>query len=303
MRDVLVIDNGTPCNRFQENSHNLLGSDGINPATIRERSILDVSAYPTVHFLQGTVTQIKIEDDNDEEEKEIILVETVENGSDEIHLSESRKLVIATGVQDFLPDNLPGLQECWGKTVIHCPYCHGYEFAHQRTALLQMKTSTVLTMAPILTKFTDDLYVIGRYDCREEASEDCFTPEQIQQFQRHGIIFINNEAISIDHTDGILNTIKLDNGVQLPMDCAYLRPPCQQRVPLDLFLSRTSERHFLNEKGYIQVNVETQETCVPNIYACGDCTDPNRSVSIALAAGTRAAKMLNYELSMEDWSK
>jgi len=221
-----------------------------------------------------------------------------ENKSDEYNVSECRKLVIATGVQDLLPENLMGVHECWGKSVIHCPYCHGYEFANKRTALIRMKSSTVLTMAPILTKFTGDLCVIGRYD----DESDSFTTEQTDLFKMHGIHIINHDVASINHKNGILSALILENGQDIPMDCAYLRPPCRQRIPLSHLLSMVSATtDLINEKGYIQVDKETQKTCIPNIYACGDCTDPNRSLSIALASGTRAAKMVNYELAIEDW--
>jgi thioredoxin reductase len=278
-RSVLVIDSGTPCNQFQSRSHNLLGYDGVDPSRIREQFLMNVSAYPTVQWLPGTVAQVQMDDDAS------IDIGVTDEGQGTIWV-QGQKLVIATGVEDMLPNHINGVLECWGKTVIHCPYCHGYEFANARTALLHMTPSTLMTMAPILKKFTNELFVVGRSSERGELAS----------LEKNGIELINKNVVSIRQTNGVLDTLILDDDTELAMDVAYLRPPFQHRFPLKEIPSL-----HLDDKGYIPVDTETQKTSIPNVYACGDCTDPNRSLSIAMASGTRAAKMLNYELSMEDW--
>jgi thioredoxin reductase len=278
-RSVLVIDSGTPCNQSQSRSHNLLGYDGVDPSRIREQFLMNVSAYPTVQWLPGTVAQVQMDDDAS------IDIGVTDEGQGTIWV-QGQKLVIATGVEDMLPNHINGVLECWGKTVIHCPYCHGYEFANARTALLHMTPSTLMTMAPILKKFTNELFVVGRSSERGELAS----------LEKNGIELINKNVVSIRQTNGVLDTLILDDDTELAMDVAYLRPPFQHRFPLKEIPSL-----HLDDKGYIPVDTETQKTSIPNVYACGDCTDPNRSLSIAMASGTRAAKMLNYELSMEDW--
>lgn len=282
----MIIDSGTPCNRFQSKSQNLLGYDSVDPTTIREQAMVDVSAYGTVRWQQGSADQVKLDNSK--------IVVGVKDDEQDTKWVQGRKLIIATGVQDLLPDDIQGVDGCWGKTVIHCPYCHGYEFANKRTALLHMKPSVVLTMAPILKQFSNDLFVVGRLAGVDDPSS--FSKEDLASFDNNGIKLINNNVISIRHTNGVLDTLILEDKTELPVDVAYLRPPFQHRFPLHEISALE-----LNGKGYVAVDTETQKTSVPNIYACGDCTDPNRSLSIALASGTRAAKMLNYELSMDDW--
>lgn len=279
LRQVLVVDAGQPCNRAASEAHNLIGFDGSLPKEIHSIGYANAAAYQTVDFVSGTVTNILVEKEGGQYPISTILLNN--------DTARARKLILATGVQDLLPP-IPGLGECWGKTAIHCPYCDGYEFRDKKTAFIGISPSAVLVMAQIVSKISGKLYIIGSYE---------FTKSQLDQFKRHSIDLLPYKAVSLQHSNGILESIKLDNNHTVSMDVVYVRPPHRQSPvvsTLDL---------ELNEQGYIKLDPATQKTNVSNIYAVGDCTDSNRALSIAMGSGTRCGKMINFELSVEDWKK
>ena len=122
---VLIIDAGQPRNRFAHAAHGFLGQDGRAPDAIARAACAEVAAYPTVAFLDGTVATAAPTDGGF----------TVALQDDVTHTAA--RLILATGAVDELPD-LPGLREGWGKGVLHCPYCHGYEVAGRRLGVLAL---------------------------------------------------------------------------------------------------------------------------------------------------------------------
>lgn len=112
-RKVLVLDAAQPCNRFQARSYNLLTQNGVPPLELQAQARRDLQEYPTVRVQEGTVIRAA-------QSTATMSGFTIETSAGERW--ESRKIVLATGMSDCLPENLIGVEECWGKTVIHCPY-------------------------------------------------------------------------------------------------------------------------------------------------------------------------------------
>lgn len=303
LRNVLVVDNGSPCNSNQISSHNLLGSDGVAPPLIAKKSRDDVQKYATVRILDDATVQ-HIERTTPGSYFTVTIRQPPKNDNNNTTMVvTSRKLILAIGMEDVLPIHIPGLKECWGKSVLHCPYCHGYEFHSQSTALYNVSTEMLRRLAPILNTLTDELHIILgdaiSSDWEESQSEDI---RQIREdLQRHGIPVHTQSITKFIHSgDGFLTGLLLDNGTELPMDAVYIRPPQQLNLPT-MHLSESTVNLLLDDTGCLATDFETQQTSVKGIFACGDCTTPNRALSIAVASGTKAAKMLNFELSMEDW--
>jgi thioredoxin reductase len=113
-QDVLLIDAGAPRNRFADASHGFLGQDGKAPYAIMREATCQLLAYPTAEVLNGEAQHAVSIDDH--------FILKLPNGLER----QAKRLVLATGVTDTLPD-IPGIVERWGDTVLHCPYCHGYE--------------------------------------------------------------------------------------------------------------------------------------------------------------------------------
>lgn len=121
-RKVMVIDAGQPRNRYADHSHGLLGLDGKSPGEILLAARAQTQAYPSVSMVEGKVSAVEATTAG-------LIVTTAEGNN-----FEARRLLIATGVADTWPD-VAGMRERWGKTVLHCPYCHGYEFTGRKTGV------------------------------------------------------------------------------------------------------------------------------------------------------------------------
>ncbi|HEU0053113.1 MAG TPA: NAD(P)/FAD-dependent oxidoreductase, partial [Longimicrobium sp.] len=150
-RKVVVVDAGLPRNRFAHASHGFLGQDGRAPADILADARAQLRAYPTAELRTGTATAARAEDG----------AFVVELASGEV--LRSRKLVLATGIVDELPD-VPGVRERWGRTVLHCPYCHGFEVGDGRLGVLATGEMS-LHQALLLPDWSGDvtLFVNGAF--------------------------------------------------------------------------------------------------------------------------------------------
>ncbi len=120
-RRVMLVDAGAPRNRFSLVSHGFLGQDGQAPAAIMGEGKRQLSLYPNITLRDGKVAHAQQEGDE--------FVVTIEGGGEE----GAARLILATGVSDTLPD-IPGLGDSWGRSVLHCPYCHGYEVSGASSA-------------------------------------------------------------------------------------------------------------------------------------------------------------------------
>src|SRR3954451_23855539 len=122
-RRVLLIDAGAPRNRFSQASHGFLGQDGQTPAAIMREGKRQLSLYPTITIRDGEVIQAR---DNGDE-----FVIGIKDGGEE----RAARIVLATGISDTLPE-ISGLRDRWGRSVLHCPYCHGYEVSGGKLGVL-----------------------------------------------------------------------------------------------------------------------------------------------------------------------
>lgn len=269
LRDVLVIDSGKPCNRQTPHSHNFITQDGIAPHTIAQKAKEDVSKYSTVKFLDD----VAIEGKKSEDGFEII----TEKGQRVI----TKKLIFSTGIQDIMPD-IKGFSDCWGITVIHCPYCHGYEFKGQKTAIMS-NADTAFHMTSLVSNLTEDLTILtnGKSD---------FNSEQTEKLKKHNIEIIEAEVIEMVHSNGHLKNVVLKNGQEIPFNAIYAGIPFKQHTNLPAKLGCK-----LTEQGHIQVD-DFQKTSVEGIFACGDNSTMMRSVANAVASGNIAGARANMEL-------
>lgn len=272
LRNVLIIDSGKPCNRYTPHSHNFITHDGAVPKEIATKAKEQVLKYNTVKFLQDVATKGKKTETGFE-----ISTQSGETFS-------AKKLVFAAGVKDIFPA-IKGFEECWGKSVIHCPYCHGYEFKGQKTAILA-NGERAIHLAALVNNLTNKLVVVtqGKPDLKEE---------QLVKLKKNNIELIEKEVAEIQHQNGEVKTLIFSDGTKENVSAVYASIPFEQHctIPADLGCDKT-------EMGHIKVDL-FQKTTVPGIYACGDSTSPMRSVAYAVAAGNITGAMVNMELTME----
>ncbi len=273
LRKVLVVDANEPCNRFTPASHNFLTQDGVAPGTIATIAQEQVMRYPSVTFQQGTVTTVG------EAEKGFEV--RMADGSQ----AQARKIILATGVRDLLPD-MPGFADCWGRTVIHCPYCHGYEVRNTPTGILATG-DTALHMVPLIRNWTKQLSLFTN-------GPHGFTPEQLGRIEGMGVRVHASKVQRMEHQGGQLKTVVTDDGTAHALNTLYARVPFE--LPGNM---ATQLGCKLTEQGHVEVS-GMKRTSVPGVYAGGDITTPFRSVAEAVAAGNIAGAMLNMELITEE---
>ncbi|UTA67716.1 NAD(P)/FAD-dependent oxidoreductase [Emticicia sp. 21SJ11W-3] len=274
LRNVLVIDSGLPCNRQTPHSHNFLTQDGRKPKEIADMALAQIHQYKTVRFYKGMAI-------NATQSENIFVVET-ENGE----TFSARKLIFATGIKDTMPA-IKGFAECWGISVIHCPYCHGYEVRQQKTGILA-NGEGALHYARLINQWTSDLTLFTN-------GPSTLTEEQTAKLTKHNIAIIETPVSEIIHTNGQLEALAFEDDTLTGLSAIYYRPAFVQHCPLPEKLGCE-----LNEHGLIKIS-GFQKTNVPGVFACGDNSHSGRSVAMAVSSGSMTGAFVNHELIEEDF--
>lgn len=273
LRAVLIIDAGKPCNSQTPHSHNFITQDGQTPAHIATTAREQVKQYKTVHFYDGTATNaIKTATGFE-----------VKTASGETF--EAKKLILATGLKDIMPD-LNGFAACWGISIIHCPYCHGYEVKNEKTGILA-NGDMAFEMVRLISQWTKELLLFTN-------GPSTLTREQTAQIEKHNVQIIATEIDSFEHTNGQLRQVVFKDQTKVDVKAVYSRPKSvqQSNIPADLGCEFT-------EQGLLKVDA-FQKTNIPGVYACGD-NSSFRSVIIAASTGSFAGAMTNKEITDESF--
>ncbi|WP_166335376.1 NAD(P)/FAD-dependent oxidoreductase [Sphingobacterium chungjuense] len=274
LRTVLIIDNDKPCNRQTPHSHNFLTQDGKTPAEISAVAREQVALYDTVQFLSDSVTTAS-------SSEEIFTIETITQKQ-----FRAKKLIIATGIRDIMP-LIPGFADSWGISVIHCPYCHGYEFRGKRNGILVPEDpAAALHLSGLVKNLSDDVTLFTN-------GKNPFDDAQLSNFANRDIHVNSSKIAEIIHQNGNIAHLTFENGELVALDALYARVPfdLHHNIAEQLGCSKT-------EMGLLQVDA-FQKTTVPGIYACGDICNPMRSVASAVYTANLAGAMVNMALCEE----
>ncbi|MFH7016094.1 NAD(P)/FAD-dependent oxidoreductase [Flavobacterium sp. FlaQc-47] len=274
LRHVLVIDSGLPCNRQTPHSHNFITHDGEKLAIISAKAKLQVEFYDTVEFYQSLAVSA--------DKTDIGFEIKTESGK----VFSAKKVLFATGVKDLLPE-IPGFAECWGISVIHCPYCHGYEVKKEKTAVVA-NGDMGFEYAKMISNWTKDLRLITN-------GKSTLTWEQTQILKKHNVEIIEDEIDAIEHQNGNVQNIIFRNESKISVKAIYFKAPFKQHCTLPETLGCE-----LTEQGLLKVD-GFQKTTVPGIFASGDCHIQARSVAMAVSSGSFAGAMINKEIIDEDF--
>ena len=272
LRDVLVIDGGKPANRFTPHSHNFITHDGRTPGEIATLARQQVMEYQTVRFKESFVIKAQ------RQGKDFL----VTLGSGEEYLA--KKVVLATGIVDLLPD-IPGFRECWGKSVLHCPYCHGYEVRNTKTGILG-NGNYAFEFGALISNWTKNLTIFTN-------GKSTLTGEQQSKLAEHNISIVEDHVRDFSHTDGQIHQINFESGTSYNVNALYSKPAFIQHSEISSQLGCE-----LTSEGYIQAD-QSQRTTTPGVFACGDNVTRMRTVANAVSLGTIAGMMVNKELILE----
>jgi len=228
-----------------------------------------VKKYKTLHFYIGLATHGKKTEDGFEITTQI---------GDKF---SAKKLIFASGVKDHMP-NIPGFADCWGISVIHCPYCHGYEVKNETTGILA-NGDMAYHIARLINHWTKDLYVFTNGTAN-------LTQEQQNQLANHNIPIVEKEIAQLIHKNGRLEHILFKDQSSFELKAIYARPAMEQHCKIPASLGCE-----LNENGLLKVDF-LQKTNIENVYACGDNTSPMRSIAYAVATGNIVGAVVNNSL-------
>ncbi|TGL39785.1 NAD(P)/FAD-dependent oxidoreductase [Leptospira perdikensis] len=266
LRNVVVIDSERPCNQNTPFSHNFVTHDGKTPNQIRSMALADLKEYKTFKLQLGEATSIQKQGSG-------YLIKG--NGFADI---QSNQIIFATGVKDILPE-IPGFTESWGKTVIHCPYCHGYEFVGNQTGLW-MNEPGVFEHAKFLKHWSKEITIFTNGPIQ-------FTKEEETNIEKEGIRVITDVVTELLHKEGKISSLQLNSGKEIPLQTLYSKMPIVQHSKLPEELGCK-----LLPSGHIDVT-PFFETSISNVYAVGDMASMFRSVAHAVHSGNMAGAKLN----------
>lgn len=273
LRNVLIIDSGKPCNRQTPYSHNFITHDGRTPKEISGLAKEQVLKYETVQFHEGEVVKMI---------KNSTEYTVTTANSEEFY---ANKLIIAAGIKDVMPD-IPGFSECWGISILHCPYCHGYEVRNKKTGILS-NGDIAFDFSKLVFNLTKDLTLFTN-------GKSGFTPDQTEQLQQNKIEITEDNIAEVQQENGQIQKIVFENGREVSLEALYAKIPFKQNINTeDLALE-------LTEQGFIKVDA-MQKTNIPGVFACGDNVTMMRSVANAVAQGNFTGAVVNRELTEEEF--
>ena len=269
LRKTLIIDGGKPCNAPTPFSHNFLTQDGKKPSEIASIGKEQVLKYDSVKFHDGFATSGAKTDSG-------FQIETLSGQK-----FNAKKVILATGIKDKLP-NIQGFKDCWGITIVHCPYCHGFEHRNQKTAILA-NSDKAIHLASLVHNLTKDLTILtlGPHD---------FDLEQAEKLKRNGIEIVETKVSEIVHQNGHVQNVVFEDLTKTSFQVIYASVPFSQHSNLPFELDCE-----LTEHGHIKVD-NMQKTSVEGVFACGDNTTMMRSVANAVNSGNIAGAIVNKEL-------
>ena len=272
-RRVLVCEAGGPRNARSKGLHNYLTRDGIAPLEFLRLARKELEEYPTIEFLPAEVKDARRTSDG----FTVVLADGTE--------LSTRKLLLATGVVDDLPD-IDGLLPLYGTSVHHCPYCDGWEWRDQPIAIFgRGEEGSALALA--LTVWSDDLVL-----CTDGPNG--LTSTQREQLERVGIKVREDEVVRLEGQRGWLSRIIFAEGEPLPRRAFFLSSAQHQRSDLPLRLGCR-----FTEKGAVNTG-SCEATDVPGLYVAGDASKDAQFVIVAAAEGAEAGMAINKALLKDD---
>jgi thioredoxin reductase len=276
-RSVVVVDGGNPRNAPASGVHGYLTRDGMPPGELLRTARLEVEGYGA-RVLDGHVERVERADDGR-------LLVTLADG----RTLTGRRLLVATGLVDELPD-VPGVQERWGRDVLHCPYCHGWEVRDQAVAVLASGPMSV-HQALMFRQLSDDVTYL--------AHSLPPTAEQQEELQARGIRVVEGALAGLQVESDRLTGVRLADGGAVP--CTALVVATRMRARTD-FLAGLGLAPIEHAMGVGQHLAADAMGCtdVAGVWVAGNVTDLAAQVGASAAAGALAGAAINGDLVTED---
>ena len=278
-RRVLIVDAGRPRNRFAHAAHGFLGQDGRAPAEIRDAARAQVLAYPTAELREDEAANARADGD-------AFIVELASGAT-----VRARRLVLATGVIDELP-GVPGLRQRWGSTVLHCPYCHGYEVAGRRLGALATTPHSV-HQALLLPDWSGDVTLFTNGVVVPDEAERAKLAARGVRIDTRAVESIVGDANSPDEL--AISGLRVAGGEVVPIEALFVAPRTRVASPLAEQLGCAFDE---GPSGMFVRTTPRKETTVPGVFAAGDAALATHNASFASADGVMAGVAAHQSLAL-----
>ena len=276
LRSVVVVDAGEPRNAPSEGAHNVLGREGVPPLELLAAGRAEAERYGA-RIRSGRAVAAR-------RERNGFAVELAGGGS-----LRARRLLLATGLVDELPD-VPGVRELWGRGVLHCPYCHGWEVRGRRIAVLGTGPMSV-HQTLLFRQLSEDVTLL-RHTMPDPGQE------ALEQLAALGVPVVDGTVRRLHREGGRLRAVVLEDGREIAADALAVAPRFVARTGLYEQLGGSPSEHPV---GGTSIATEPMgRTAVPGVWAAGNAGDLAATVAAAAAAGVAAGAGLNAELVAED---
>jgi thioredoxin reductase len=276
-RSVLVVDAGEPRNASASGVHGFLTRDGTDPAALLEAGREEVRGYGA-RVLDGRVASAESVDGD--------FTVTLEDD----RRVGARRLLITTGLVDELPD-VPGVRERWGRDVLHCPYCHGWEVRDRQIGVLASGPMAV-HQALLFRQLTADLTLFVH-----TAPEP--TDEEAEQLAALGVTVVEGEVASLEVHEDRLTGVRLQDGEVIPRSAVVVGPRFAVRAGMLAGLGLEATAHPSGMGEHVESDA-TGLSAVPGVWVAGNVTDPTAQVLGSANAGAMAGAAINADLVAED---
>ncbi|NRG40485.1 NAD(P)/FAD-dependent oxidoreductase [Rathayibacter sp. VKM Ac-2835] len=273
LRDVLVVDGGPPRNAPSPGAHNVLTRDGTAPVELARLARIEAEGYGA-RVVPGRIVSASVADGG--------VTATLADGT----VLRARRLLLASGSTDRLPE-IPGLAERWGRDVLHCPYCHGFEVRGRRIAVLGSGFSG--HQAQMFRQLSDRVSIL---------TNGVFAPgaEEAEGLAARGIELIDGAVTEVLVEDDRLVGVVVD-GRRLELDALVVGPRVEGNLPDGLGLELVD--HPSGAARHLTVD-PMGRTTAPRVFAAGSLVEPMSQVMAAAADGLRVAAAINHDLIEEE---
>src|SRR5215469_16240903 len=273
-RRILVLDSGKPRNRFAQFAHGFFGHDGQPPSAILANARSQLLSYGTVSFAEDLATHAVRAGEK----------YSVTATSGTVHTAS--RLILATGVSDDL-SFIPGLEERWGISMLHCFYCHGYEVAGRRLGVLARDDRSLHTAmllpdwSEYVTLFTNGVVTLS--------------PQQLAELRTRGVSIETAPVVALLGDAPALSGLRLGDGRITPVDAVFTSPRTRMASPLAEQLGCEFEE---GPSGPFISTGPDKQTSIRGVYAAGDAARPGHNASWAVANGVTAGISAHQSLSL-----
>jgi thioredoxin reductase len=288
-RSVVVVDAGEPRNARAGHVHGYLGREGTTPAALLASGRAEVAGYGG-ELVRGTVESVRPVPRPPTSDAVPRFAVRLLDGT----VVTARRVLLATGMVDELPD-VPGLADRWGRDVLHCPYCHGWEIRDRPIAVLAT-TASAVEETLLFRQWSADVTLVLHAAPRPDD-------DQLEQLDARGVRVVDGPVTALEADgDGPISGLRLGDGSLVRCDAVVVQPLVSARE--DVLRSLGLRRDEAEDDGHLVDRHLPADaagaTDVPGVWAAGNLSDPGAQVATAVAAGLHTAAAINTDLVAED---